>query len=260
MTLPNQLKTQFNDVYQDYDRWRPTYVPELYHDIFDYHPIDAHSVVLEVGIGTGQATQPILQTGCTLTAVELGDKLAAYCKQKFISYEKFTIVNLPFEQLECEGASLDMVYSASAFHWIPEEVGYPKVYELLKSGGVFARFANHPHYRKGDEHIRDAIQSVYAKYMPRTAPGPVCDMDQAQKRSDISKKYGFIDQKVALYQRDRTFSAHDYVTLIGTYSDHSSLPPERKKGLFDGVESAINDFGGTLTLTDTIDLQLARKP
>lgn len=260
MTLPNRLKTQFNDVYEAYDRWRPTYVPELYRDIFAYHSIGALSRVLEVGIGTGQATQPILQTGCALTAVELGDKLAAYCEQKFIGYENFSIVNLPFEQLECESASLDMVYSASAFHWIPEAVGYPRVFDLLKSGGAFARFANHPHHRKGDERIFEAIQSVYAKYMPRTAPGPACGIDQARQRSNISEKYGFIDQKVALYRRDRTFCAQDYVALIGTYSDHSSLPPEQKKGLFDGVYSAINDFGGTFTLTDTIDLQLARKP
>lgn len=30
---------------------------------------------------------------------------------------------------------------ASAFHWVPEEIGYSKVYAMLKPGGAFARFA-----------------------------------------------------------------------------------------------------------------------
>lgn len=30
----------------------------------------------------------------------------------------------------------DLIYSASAFHWIPEEIGYTKVYKALKPGGV----------------------------------------------------------------------------------------------------------------------------
>ena len=44
----------------------------------------------------------------------------------------------------------DLVYSASAFHWIPEEIGYSKVYEMLKPGGAFARFAE--------------IDRLYARY------------------------------------------------------------------------------------------------
>ena len=62
----------FNQVAEMYDKWRPAYVPELYEDIFAYKSIDKASHVLEIGIGTGQATLPFLNTGCHLTAVELG--------------------------------------------------------------------------------------------------------------------------------------------------------------------------------------------
>jgi len=30
----------------------------------------------------------------------------------------------------------DLVYSASAFHWIPEDIGYSKVYDMLKPEGA----------------------------------------------------------------------------------------------------------------------------
>jgi 16S rRNA A1518/A1519 N6-dimethyltransferase RsmA/KsgA/DIM1 with predicted DNA glycosylase/AP lyase activity len=45
--------------------------------------------VLEVGIGTGQATLPILETSCSLTAIELGYHLAEFSKCKFKNYKKF---------------------------------------------------------------------------------------------------------------------------------------------------------------------------
>mgnify|MGYP003298727741 CR=1 FL=1 len=82
----------FNEVVETYDKMRPTYVDELYKDIFDFIKINQDSQVLEVGIGTGQATGPILNTGCSITAIELGDKLAAYVERKFKEYESVDLM------------------------------------------------------------------------------------------------------------------------------------------------------------------------
>ena len=48
--------------------------------------------------------------------------------------------------------------------------------------------------------------------------------------------------------------------LLGTYSDHINLPEEVRLPFFRAVEDAINTHGGAITIYDTIDLQLARKP
>ena len=132
MPIIKGLETTFNTVYSEYDRWRPTYVKELYEDIFAAKEVNETSNVLEVGIGTGQATLPILETSCALTAIELGDKLAEYSKEKFRSFNKFQVINIAFQDYECTPNTYDLIYSASAFHWIPEEIGYTKVYNLLK--------------------------------------------------------------------------------------------------------------------------------
>ena len=110
-----------------YDKWRPAYVPELYEDIFAYKSIDKASHVLEIGIGTGQATLPFLNTGCHLTAVELGDRLAKIAGEKFHEYPEFKIAVMPFQDYRCADNTFDLIYSASAFHWIPEQIGYGKV-------------------------------------------------------------------------------------------------------------------------------------
>lgn len=48
--------------------------------------------------------------------------------------------------------------------------------------------------------------------------------------------------------------------LLGTYSDHIALEENTRKNFFSEMESVIDDFGGKVTVYDTIDLELARKP
>ncbi len=57
-----------------------------------------------------------------------------------------------------------MAFSASAFHWVPEKIGYEKVFSMLKNGGVFARFANHPYRDKGNPALSQEIDEIYDKY------------------------------------------------------------------------------------------------
>lgn len=260
MPIIKGLEWTFNTVYEKYDKWRPTYVQDLYKDIFTYKEINSLSKVVEVGIGTGQATLPILKTGCSLTAVEYGDQLSKYSKEKFQDYKNFDVVNAKFEDFKCPEASLDMIYSASAFHWIPEEIGYPKVFNLLKSGGIFARFANHPYKDKGRIGMHEALQSIYKVYMPGSLESKEYSEEQAHHRADIARKYGFIDIEHHLYQRTRTFTSDDYILLLGTYSDHIAIEEERRKQFFSEIKQAIDDLGGLISIYDTIDLQLARKP
>ncbi len=260
MPITNGLEWTFNTIASEYDKWNPTYVPELYQDIFLYKEINQLSNVLEIGIGTGQATEPILKTGCTLKAVEIGDKLAEFTRQKFRDYQTFSVVNIPFQDFVCIENTYDLIYSARAFHWIPEEIGYTKVFKMLKSGGVFARFANHPFKDKGREEIHIALQKIYAKYLPGTLSDLEYSEEAAKNRADIAKKYGFIDINYKLYHRTRTFNAEEYVSLLGTYSDHIAIEEQTRLKFFAEIQRAIEELGNVITLYDTISLQLARKP
>lgn len=253
-------ESAFDTAASQYDQWRPEYVAPLYQDLFAYHPIDPSSRVLEIGIGAGQATRPFLDTGCTLTAVELGKNLAVLVRQKFGGYRNFSVVAMPFQEYDCPNASLDCIYSASAFHWIPEELGYSKVFRLLKPGGVFARFANHPYYQQGQEGLFADIQKVYSEFMPHSKPSPEYGEEDAKRRADIALQYGFEDARYFLYHRTRTYSSREYLSLIATYSDHIALEQGKREGLTNGIQAAIDAHGGIITLFDTIDLQLARKP
>ncbi|MBR6740434.1 MAG: class I SAM-dependent methyltransferase [Clostridia bacterium] len=258
------LEWTFDTVAPIYEKMRPGYPDELYRTLFEYAPINADSNVAEIGIGGGQATLPLLETGCRLTAIEYGEQFSRLVRDKFSSYVNFSVITGRFEETELEENSFDLVFSASAFHWIPEKEGYERVYSMLKNGGVFARFANHPYRDKGNPELSREIDKAYRDFYNRfynkesKAPSEYTEA-QARERAEIAEKYGFREVKYALFYRKRTFSATEYTALLGTYSDHIAIEEPIRAAFFARIEEAIDRHGGFITLYDTIDLELARK-
>ena len=254
----------FDTVASTYEKLRPGYVKELYQMLFDYISIDENSTVVEVGSGGGQATAPILSTGCQLIAVEYGEQFSELLKDKFKEYQKFSVITGKFEDTVFEDNAFDLVFSASAFHWVPEKIGYEKVFSMLKNGGVFARFANHPYRDKGNPALTQEIDEIYDQYYnkyynkERKTISEYTEQ-QAKELAMIASKYGFSDIRYKLFYRERLFSAKDYIKLLGTYSDHIAIEENIRNKFFERIEEAINKHGGTITIYDTIDLQLAKK-
>ena len=73
MPVIKGLEWTFDTVAAAYEKWRPGYPDELYRMLFTYRPIDPSSQAVEVGIGGGQVTLSVLETGCGLTAAECGE-------------------------------------------------------------------------------------------------------------------------------------------------------------------------------------------
>ncbi len=264
MPILKGLEWTFDTVASTYEKLRPGYVKELYQTLLDYIPINENSNVVEIGSGGGQATAPILATGCQLTAVEYGKRFSELLKDKFREYQKFSVITGKFEDTVFEDNTFDLVFSASAFHWVPEKTGYEKVFSMLKNGGVFARFANHPYRDKGNPELSQEIDEIYDLYYnkyynkERETISEYTEQ-QAKERAMIASKYGFSDIRYELFYRERVFSANEYIELLGTYSDHIAIEESIRTEFFAKIKETINNHGGIITIYDTIDLQLARK-
>ena len=259
-----ELAATFDTVAAVYDKIRPGYVGEIYSTIFDYVQIGENARVVEVGSGTGQATEPVLKTGCDLTAVEYGANLSEVLKAKFNGYPKFHVMTCKFEEAELEKDAYDLVFSATAFHWIPEEIGYPKLYSILKKGGAFARFANRPRTCRDDPDLGAEIQVLYDDYYARchgvkSGTKVWFTEEKAKEISRIPEKYGFTDIRYHLFSRERIFTAAEYIQLLGTYSDHIAIEEKTRNEFFSKIKEAIERHGGTITINETLDLELARK-
>ena len=257
------LRLTFNEIPAEYDKLRPQYAEDLFKDVILFSSLDKTKRALEIGIGTGLATLPFLNTGCDITAIEIGDNLAKYSRDKFSAFEKFKVINQDFESAVLEENSYDLIYSASAFHWIPTKIGMPKVYRLLKKGGVFVWFSVQPAAAR--EHIHEELEKVYEEYNYYfRGVKPKFDRQQEAQRKqrervNTFKQYGFTEIEDKLYYGTRTLSASDYATLCGTYSDHRSIPEEDRIQFLQKIENTINYCGGEFTFADTFLLCMGKK-
>ena len=261
-SMDNQRKYAFDEAVLLYDKMRPTYVKPLFDDVIAFSQLGEGKRAIEMGVGTGQATLPFLQTGASITAVELGESLAQFTREKFAAYPNCEVINQDFESVALEENACDLFYCASAFHWVPQEIGYPKVYRLLRHGGTMALFFNRPFPVSQTDPTHLALQAVYDKYWgkpEKPRPHQFVEADCAEILEQIAR-YGFVDAQCKLYHATRTFSAEAYVMLTGTYSDHIAMPKAKREAFNQELMDAIDGSGGTCTLHDTIDLYLARRP
>lgn len=248
----------FDSIPEEFDKWRPRYCDELFADVIEYSKLDSGKTALEIGPGTGQATEPLLKTGCSYLAIELGENFTEFTKNKFSSFNNFQIINADFETYDFGSEQFDLVFSAAAFQWIPEKIGYPKAYDILKGNGTFAMFMMQPDIQPGggytDEPLYPKIQEVYAEYF-RPETKYTCSLDY-----DAREKYGFTNLECRYYHKTREYNADDYVSLIGTHSEHLTLQEPYKSKFFEGIRNVIINSGNKITLYDKITLYLARKP
>lgn len=252
------LRKTFNTDEYNYDKSRPDYPKELFKDIFDYVNLSENSNALEIGIGTGQATLPFLNKGFNVIAVELGDKLARYCAQKFSNFDNFSIINSDFIKADLPKNSFDLIYSATAFHWIPKDSGYTKIRSLLKSDGAVALFWNHPFVSNVSDKTNLASMAVYKKYRPNDKTPIEFDSTKCQEQIEELKHYGFTNIKSKVYKRIRKLTSEEYISLIKTYCDHNALSEKIRNAFESDMKQAIDDVGGVIYIYDTIDLYLGR--
>ena len=187
----------FDRIPEQFDKWRPRYSQELFDYIVSKCKLDKGKSCLEIGPGTGQATDFVLKIGCDYLAIELGEHLADYMKEKYKSYTNFHIVNADFEKYPLKNEQFDFVYSAAAIQWIPEEIAFSKCYNILKPNGYLAMFLTSGQYKMNNLELYHDIQEVYDEYFVSESP-------YRQKFDyENATQYGFkrIEKRESIYSR-----------------------------------------------------------
>lgn len=253
-------ETYFDENVLAYDECRPTYGKEIYGDILPFAGIHKESRILEIGCGTGNATLPFLRSGARVTAVEKGENLSRFVADKFASFPNFRVVNMPFEKYDTL-ESFDLIISATAFHWIKSDYGYPRCMELLQKGGVLAVFWNTPRISGKNPSLQQAIDELYAEYLPDGSNDTLDDAWYQNRRDSFDrtfKFYGYTDCVCKFYRDYRTFSADAYIRLLHTYSNHMALPEDRRTRFFARIHEVIARYG-SIEIEDTIDLHMGKR-
>lgn len=255
------IQTIFDQAASDYEKTRPGYPNELIQDIITISNIPRNGLILEIGCGTGQATVPFAKRGYSMTCLDIGKELLTRAAQKCISYPKVRFELSSFENWNAAEAVYDLIISATAFHWIPPEIGYPKTAHMLKEDGYLALFWNHhPTPYTG---FFQTVQSIYRDIVPEWGPASSNQSIEErieQTRVGIAKTNLFETVTIHQYLWERDYNTEAYLRLLNTYSDHRQLDESRKFRLFEKIGELIEKkYGGIVTRPYLTVLYIAKK-
>lgn len=250
-----EFRKVFDTIPDQFDQYRPRYCAELFAALIEYAEVGPDKTILELGPGTGQATDPILKTGCDYHAIELGEHLSEWMNRKYKRYPNFNIVNDDFITHDFGSQKFDMIYSAATIQWIPEEIAFSKTFQLLKPGGTLAMMLTKDDYKTPNEDLYHRIQEVYSKFFK-----PEIEYTHGAFQYANAPDYGYVDFEMREYYGRREFTADEYVAFAGTHCTHIVIPEPYKSKFFDFLRAAVLDAGNKIVFHDTYILYLAKKP
>lgn len=244
-----------------YDARRPGYPDAVFETIEQYASLPSRPQVLEVGIGTGQATTQMAARGWSVTGIEPGAQLADTARSRFRRDEQVAITVATFEEADLDDDTFDLVASATAWHWIDPDVGYAKAHRVLRRGGSVALWWN-AHVPDTPDPRWQPIRSVYecaapelARLAPLTPDRP--DYDPANELRMCGLFDGVEEQ---VFPFDVQYTTNEFLELIGTYASHRHLDATRRSRLDAELAATIDGkLEGTVTKPYEARLILGRR-
>lgn len=255
------LRTTFNNEAELYDLVRPNYPEDLFDSVVKIAQLQDTSKLLEIGPGTGQATESFAKRGYKIIAIELGSALANIAKKNLAEYNNVKIITGTFEDTEFPPNSFDLIYAATAYHWIKPKVKFNKPHKLLKNGGHLAIIGtNHVSDEKGDKFFF-ASQHIYKKYKSDRK------YDDNFRLSRVSElKADDVDENLFTPVFFRAFplviqySSKKYAQLLNTFSPTISMEPEKRKEFLKEIEKLIDEkFGSSIQNHFAMTLTIAKR-
>lgn len=243
-----------------YDAARPAYPDWVFDFLCERCGLAPNAVTFEIGAGTGTATRRLLKLGANpLLAIEPDGRLATFLRET-IPDKALTVVVAPFEEVMLQDPSFDLGVSATAFHWLTEDLALTKVSKLLRPGGWWAMVWN----VFGDSHRPDPFHE-----------GTNSLLDGSLSTSAGNGEVPFaLDPKARLAALERTqaFDSADHrtsawslaldpdqtVALYATFSN-INIRPDREAVLTELRRLAREEFHGSVTRNMVTSLYIARR-
>jgi len=231
----DRLKVTFDTVADRYHQARPDYPGELYTELISATGLRSGDRLLEVGCGTGKATIPLAKRGLAITCLEPGPRLAATARRNLARFPLVQVVGQAFEDWQPAGQErFDIVFSATAWHWIDPAVGYQLAWRWLRPGGYLAIWAaDHVFPPDGDPFFRE-LQEVYDEIgegMPAGtwyfAPG-----EQPDHRAAIEGSGLFSVTSIRHFDWEIRYGAETYIELLDTFSSHIDMAAWQRERLY----------------------------
>lgn len=238
------LATTFDTAAELYEQARPTYPAELFDDLASVSGLQGTAArVLEIGPGTGQATRGLLGNRWRVTGLEPGAQLAAVARRALTGLGEFEAVVTPFEHWNGGEDSIDLVFAATAWHWLDPVAAFAKVAELLRPGGHLAIVSTEHVMPEtdGDSFFREVQAAYDAVGMGDGKGGPTTPDAIPATDADAMAASGLFEPAVVRrYVTEHSYDADAYIELLSTYSGHIAASPEQRDTLFADIRDRVS--------------------
>jgi SAM-dependent methyltransferase len=132
-----QYEDRYGGVAEAFAAYRPGYPEEVYQRVLA-HLAGQRDRAVDLGAGTGLGTVPLCGWFREVVAVEPDAPMAAKLEGRA---ENLRVVISTGEEAQLSAASVDLVTSATAFHWMDGPRVLANVKEWLRPNGIFAVWA-----------------------------------------------------------------------------------------------------------------------
>ena len=206
--------------------------------------------VLEVGAGTGQATEVLARGDLRITAVEPGAAMADVLRRK--NLPGVTVVESRFEDFVPQDH--DVVLAAQAWHWIDPATKHALAAAAAPNLVIIYNIAD---FEVG---LRAELDAAYAAHFVGDPARlqPAID-HRAKYDTEIRESGMFAPPRITELAWTQRYTTRQYLDLISTYSDHAVLPPENRDALFTAIAAVIDRAGGEIVIPYATLVFVARR-
>jgi SAM-dependent methyltransferase len=257
------LRATFESAAERYHQARPEYPGQLYDELVRLSDLHSGAALLEVGCATGKATVPLARRGFRITCVELGPQLAAAARRNLAEFPSVDVVTAAFEGWQPPAqARFDLVFAATAWHWIDPAARWRRAWGLLRPGGHLALWsAVHVIPADGDSFFAE-IQDVYDEIGEGLPPGTgvIRPGELPDDRTEIEGSGLFRDVAVRQFDWEVRYTAEEYIRLLDTFSGHIAMQQWQRDRLYGEIRRRLAERpDGTLRRHWGAVLQVARR-
>jgi SAM-dependent methyltransferase len=234
------LRCTFDSAADLYDAVRPVYPEELFDDLVALAEIQPGACLLEIGCATGKATRPMLERGFPVVCIEIGPQLATRARTNLADFP-FEVHVEPFEQWDGESGAFELVFAATAWHWLDPATRYRKAHELLRPGGHLAFWSASHAFPPNFDPFFAEIQAVYdAIGESREGEWPPMPPEQiSDEATEIEATGLFENVKVRRYVWEVVYAAEEYIALLNSVSGHISMDADKREHLYAEIRQRI---------------------
>jgi SAM-dependent methyltransferase len=216
----------------------------VFDDILAITDTTTGTEVIEIGAGTGIATEPMIRRGLFATAIEPSPEMAALAQAKV--GDRGSVFVGRFENYSAPG-QVQLVTAFNAWHWVEPEAGLNQIAELLTPGGSLALVWTEV-VSWGQEPFEERLAQIcghpWVKRMGHVdrSMSPVHDDPRLQ------------DHLVLHHVFERELDASTFVEVTRTYGG------QRTDEHYEAMARAIDEeFGGFVTKVEDAALYIWRR-